>query len=113
MYGAIRLQHSSYLQRASLQQELLSLEVEIGILSQENKRVDELNRLIAAKNLLQQVDENVNYEELIFRPTSILGYRAEGGLIGSILGLVITGGLLVLQDFASMSISYNSLGWFG
>ena len=113
MYGAIRLQHSSYLQRASLQQELLSLEVEIGILSQENKRVDELNRLIAAKNLLQQVDENVNYEELIFRPTSILGYRAEGGLIGSILGLVITGGLLVLHGFASMSISYNSLCWFG
>ena len=78
--------------------------MEIGILSQENKCVDELNRLIAAKNLLQQVDENFNYEELIFRPTSILGYRAEGGLIGSILGLVITGGLLVLQGFSSMSI---------
>ena len=112
MYGATRLQHSSYLQRASLQRELLSLEVEIGILSQQGKSTDDLQRLGTAKTLLQQVDENVNYEELVFRPTSILGYRAESGLIGSVLGIVITGGLLVLQGFASMGITYNASGWF-
>jgi len=48
----------------------------------------------------------------VFRPTSILGYRAEGGLIGSVLGIVITGALLVLQGFASMAIAYNATGWF-
>ena len=112
MYGATRLQHSSYLQRASLQRELLSLEVEIGVLSQQGKSTDDLQRLGTAKTLLQQVDENVNYEELVFRPTSILGHRAESGLIGSVLGIVITGGLLVLQGFASMGITYNASGWF-
>ena len=71
-----------------------------------------MQRLNTAKTLLQQVDENVNYEELVFRPTSILGYRAEGGLIGSVLGIVITGAILVLQGFASMAISYNASGWF-
>ncbi|MCH1567977.1 MAG: hypothetical protein L7U47_01035 [Alphaproteobacteria bacterium] len=113
MYSAIRLQRTSYLQRASLQRELLSLEVEIGILAQEGVQDDEMQRLVTAKTLLQQVDENVNYEELVFRPTSILGYRAEGGLIGSILGIVITGALLILQGFASMGINYSSIGWFG
>jgi hypothetical protein len=72
-----------------------------------------MQRLSTAKTLLQQVDENVNYEELVFRPTAILGYRAEGGLIGSVLGIVITGALLVLQGFASMAITYDATGWFG
>ena len=58
-----------------------------------------MQRLNTAKTLLQQVDENVNYEELVFRPTSILGYRAEGGLIGSVLGIVITGAILDLARF--------------
>lgn len=48
----------------------------------------------------------------MFRPTTILGNRAEGGLIGSVLGIVITGALLVLQGFASMEINYNAIGWF-
>ena len=113
MYGAIRLQRTSYLQRASLQEELLSLEVEIGVLSQQGADSDELRRLTNAKTLLQQVDENLNYEELVFRPTSILGNRAESGLIGSVLGLVITGAVLVLQGFASMGVAYNATGWFG
>jgi len=112
MYAAIRLQRSSYFQRAALQQELLSLQVEIGVLSREDTSAAEMQRLSTAKTLLQQVDENVNYEELVFRPTSILGYRAEGGLIGSVLGIVITGALLVLQGFASMAIAYNATGWF-
>ena len=112
MYAAIRLQRSSYFQRAALQQELLSLQVEIGVLSREDTSAAEMQRLSIAKTLLQQVDENVNYEELVFRPTSILGYRAEGGLIGSVLGIVITGALLVLQGFASMAIAYNATGWF-
>ena len=113
MYAAIRLQRCSYLQRAALQQELLSLEVEIGVLSQQDTSAEQMQRLSTAKTLLQQVDENVNYEELVFRPTAILGYRAEGGLIGSVLGIVITGALLVLQGFASMAITYDATGWFG
>ena len=68
---------------------------------------------MCAKTLVRQVDENVNYEELVFRPNAILGYRAEGGLIGSVLGIVITGALLVLQGFASMAITYDATGWFG
>ena len=113
MYGAIRLQRTSYLQRAALQEELLSLEVEIGILSQQGANSDKLQRLNTAKNLLQQVDENLNFEELVFRPTSILGNRADSGLVGSVLGIVITGAVLMLQGFTSMGITYNSNGWFG
>ena len=113
MYGAIRLQRTSYLQRAALQEELLSLEVEIGTLSQQAAESDQLQRLNTAKNLLQQVDENLNFEELVFRPTSILGHRADSGLIGSVLGLVVTGAVLMLQGFASMGIAYNTNGWFG
>ncbi len=113
MYGAIRLQRTSYLQRAALQEELLSLEVEIGTLSQQGADSGELQRLNTAKNLLQQVDENLNFEELVFRPTSILGNRADSGLVGSVLGLVITGAVLMLQGFASMGITYGANGWFG
>jgi hypothetical protein len=113
MYGAIRLQHTSYLQRASLQEELLSLEVEIGMLSQRGAENIELQRLNNAKTLLQQVDENLNFEELLFRPTSILGNRADNGLIGSVLGLVITGVILMIQGFASMGVIYSANGWFG
>ena len=82
------------------------------MLQQNDTDSKELARLANAKTLLQQVDENVNYEELVFRPTTILGNRAEGGLIGSVLGIVITGALLVLQGFASMEINYNAIGWF-
>ena len=113
MYGAIRLQRTSYLQRAALQEELLSLEVEIGTLSQQGTDSGELQRLNTAKNLLQQVDENLNFEELVFRPTSILGNRADSGLVGSVLGLVITGAVLMMQGFASMGIAYGANGWFG
>ena len=113
MYGAIRLQRTSYIQRAALQEELLSLEVEIGTLSQQGADSGELQRLNTAKNLLQQVDENLNFEELVFRPTSILGNRADSGLVGSVLGLVITGAVLMLQGFASMGIAYGANGWFG
>ena len=112
MQRAIALQRASYLQRGSIQDELLSLEVEIAVLRRSGKDNDELESLLAAKALLQQVDENVNFEELVFRPTTILGNKADGTLIGSILSIIITGALLSLQGFASTGMGYDPMGWF-
>ncbi|MAA77220.1 MAG: hypothetical protein CML73_04205 [Rhodobiaceae bacterium] len=72
-----------------------------------------LKSLGFAKTFLQRFDETLNYEELVFRPTSTLVYRAEGGLICSVLGSGITGWILVLHAFARKAITYNALGWFG
>ena len=46
----------------ALQKELLSLEVEIGLLAQQGVSETELKHLGVAKTLLQRVDENLNYE---------------------------------------------------
>tara|TARA_B100000902_G_scaffold308952_1_gene298255 strand:- start:3431 stop:3634 length:204 start_codon:yes stop_codon:yes gene_type:complete len=52
--------------------------------------------LTSAKALLEQVNESINYKELIYKPTTILGYAANNGVIGSVLGLVLTGCLFAV-----------------
>ncbi len=61
---------------------------------------------------MQQVDESINYKELIYKPTTIFGYAANNGVMGSVLGLVLTGVLFAIQGFVSVGIVYDSLGWF-
>ena len=68
--------------------------------------------LKAAKALLMQADENINFKELIFKPTTIMGYSANPGVIGSVLGLVLTGCLFAVQGFVSTGIEYDTSGWF-
>ena len=44
--------------------------------------------------------------------TTIMGYSANSGVIGSVLGVVITGCLFAIQGFVSTGIEYDSFGWF-
>ena len=112
MVKAMNLQRASYRQRSALQEDLLALEVESAMLSKSQADGDALGRVNSAKMLLQQVDENLNFEELLYRPTTVLGNRADNGLIGSVLGIVVTLALLALQGFASTGVSYDVTGWF-
>ena len=41
-----------------------------------------------------------------------MGYSANSGVIGSVLGVVITGCLFAIQGFVSTGIAYDSFGWF-
>jgi hypothetical protein len=76
------------------------------------KKEERINDLLSAKALLQQVDESINYKELIYKPTTIFGYAANNGVMGSVLGLILTGFLFAVQGFVSVGIAYNSFGWF-
>ena len=63
-------------------------------------------------DILDQVYEYLNLKELIYKPTTILGYAANNGVIGSVLGLVLTGCLFAVQGFVSTGIEYDAAGWF-
>jgi hypothetical protein len=41
-----------------------------------------------------------------------MGYSANPGVIGSVLGLVLTGCLFAVQGFVSTGIEYDTAGWF-
>ena len=41
-----------------------------------------------------------------------MGIAANNGVIGSILGLIITGCLLAVQGFVTTGIEYDAIGWF-
>ena len=71
-----------------------------------------LKDLKSAKDLLVQVDQNINFKELVYKPTTIMGYSANPGVIGSVLGLVLTGCLFAVQGFVSTGIEYDAAGWF-
>lgn len=60
---------------------------------------------------MRQLDKNVNFAEIIHKPTSVLGYRADNGVIGSVLGVLITGVLLAVQGFVDTGLSYSAAGW--
>ena len=67
--------------------------------------------LQSAKNLGQLMNLLIA-KKLIYKPTTILGYPAHNGVIGSILGLVLTGFLFAVQGFVSTGIEYDASGWF-
>ena len=52
-----------------------------------------------AKFLLQQIDESINFNELIHKPTKVMGYPATQNVIGSTLGIILTGFVLVWKIF--------------
>lgn len=41
-----------------------------------------------------------------------MGYSANPGVIGSVLGLVLTGCLFAIQGFVSTGIEFDASGWF-
>ena len=95
-----------------IRNELFIIEEEIWELKLAGKGEERITDLSSARALLQQVDESINYKELIYKPTTIFGYAANNGVMGSVLGLVLTGVLFAIQGFVSVGIVYNSLGWF-
>ena len=106
MYRATQLQQLSYATRASLQKYLLEMEISSGYTENELSGQER-----KARDVLKQIDENINFMEIIYRPISLLGYRADSGLIGSILGLMITGCLLAIQGFVESDLTYSTTGW--
>ena len=109
---AIQLQSLSAKHRDFIRNELFIIEEEIWELKLAGKGEERINDLSSAKALLQQVDESINYKELIYKPTTIFGYAANNGVMGSVLGLVLTGVLFAIQGFVSVGIVYDSMGWF-
>ena len=112
IYKAIKLQSLSAEHRDFIRNEIFIIEEEIWELKLKNGDKDRIIDLTSAKALLEQVDESINYKELIYKPTTILGYAANNGVIGSVLGLVLTGCLFAVQGFVSTGIEYDLNGWF-
>ena len=106
------MQSLSAKHRDFIRNELFIIEEEIWELKLAGKGEERINDLSSAKALLQQVDESINYKELIYKPTTILGYAANNGVIGSVLGLVLTGCLFAVQGFVSTGMEYDAAGWF-
>ena len=111
IFKAIKLQSLSQIHRDYVRNEIFIIEEEISEL-EERGGSDKIKELKSSKNLLQQADQNINYKEFIFKPTTIMGYSANSGVIGSVLGVVITGCLFAIQGFVSTGIEYDALGWF-
>ena len=112
IYKAIKLQSLSAEHRDFVRNEIFIIEEEIWELKLKGEHTDRITDLQSAKALLEQVDESINYKELIYKPTTILGYPAHNGVIGSVLGLVLTGFLFAVQGFVSTGIEYDAFGWF-
>ena len=112
IFKAIKLQSLSQKHRDFVRNEIFIIEEEICELQDQSASEIKIKELISAKSLLSQVDENINYKELIYKPTTIMGYSANPSVIGSVLGLVLTGCLFAVQGFVSTGIEYDLSGWF-
>ena len=109
---ATKLQSLSSIQRDLLRKEIFLQEEEIWH-SESEKIIDsKLNELKSAKALLQQVDETINFHDLIHKPTKVLGHAANQNVIGSALGIIATGCFLAIEGFSGSGIFYDVSGWF-
>jgi hypothetical protein len=112
IFKAIKLQSLSQKHRDFIRNEIFIIEEEISELQNIDTDSSKLKDLKSAKDLLVQVDQNINFKELVYKPTTIMGYSANPGVIGSVLGLVLTGCLFAVQGFVSTGIEYDAAGWF-
>ena len=94
-----------------MQGELFFLEKELADMASEDSN-KERQQLLSAKALLQRVDSSISCNELIHRPTRVMGYPATHNVISSALGLIFTGFVLAAESFAGSSIAYDVNGWF-
>jgi hypothetical protein len=111
IFKATKLQTLSSIQRDQVQKELFFLEKELMDAENEDKTL-EFKQISQAKVLLQQVDESINFHELIHKPTKVMGYAATQNVISSSLGIILTGFVLAVEGFSSSGISYDLNGWF-
>ena len=109
---ATKLQSLSSIQRDLLRKEIFLQEEEIWHSESEEKIDRKLNELKSAKALLQQVDESINFHDLIHKPTKVLGHAANQNVIGSALGIIATGCFLAIEGFSGSGIFYDLNGWF-
>ena len=108
---ATKLQTLSSDQRDQVQKELFFLEKELMDAENADKTL-EFKQFSQAKVLLQQVDESINFHELIHKPTKVMGYAATQSVISSALGIILTGFVLAVEGFSGSGISYDLNGWF-
>jgi hypothetical protein len=95
-----------------IRKEIFLQEEEIWHSESEDNSDKELRQLRSAKALLEQVDESINFNDLIHKPTKVLGYVANQNVIGSALGIIATGCFLAIEGFSGSGISYDQNGWF-
>ena len=109
---AIKLQTLSSSQRGLVRKEIFLQEEEMWHTDSQESIKDDLNELKSAKALLEQVDESINFNDLIYKPTKVLGFSANQNVIGSALGIIATGAFLAIEGFSGSGISYDINGWF-
>ena len=109
---ATKLQTLSSSQRNLVRKEIFLQEEEMWHADSQENIKDDLNELRSAKALLEQVDESINFNDLMYKPTRVLGYSANQNVIGSTLGIIATGAFLAIEGFSGSGISYDLNGWF-
>ena len=109
---ATKLQTLSSSQRNLVRKEIFLQEEEMWHADSQENIKDDLNELRSAKALLEQVDESINFNDLMYKPTRVLGYSANQNVIGSTLGIIATGAFLAIEGFSGSGISYDINGWF-
>ena len=109
---AIKLQTLSSSQRDLVRKEIFLQEEEMWHSDSQDNTQEDLNELRSAKALLEQVDESINFNDLIYKPTKVLGFSANQNVIGSALGIIATGAFLAIEGFSGSGISYDINGWF-
>ena len=109
MRCAIQLQQQSYIARSELLTYLLEAEIEVDSDSAAKDSSD-LSK-DKTRRMLKLIDEYIDFSEIVHKPITVLGYRADGALIASVLGILVTGLLLAVQGFAESGIAYDHTGW--
>ena len=109
---ATKLQTLSSSHRNLVRKEIFLQEEEMWNADSQENIKDDLNELRSAKALLEQVDESINFNDLMYKPTRVLGYSANQNVIGSTLGIIATGAFLAIEGFSGSGISYDIKGWF-
>ena len=109
---ATKLQRISSSQRDLIRKEIFLQEEDIWHSESEDSHDKELRQLRSAKSLVEQVDEPINFNDLIHKPTRVLGYVANQNVIGSALGIIASGCFLAIEGFSVSGISYDQNGWF-
>ena len=108
---ASKLQALSSVQLDQVKKELFFLEKELADTVPDHVNA-ERQEILRAKALLTEVDECINFHELIHKPTRVMGYPATHNVIGSSLGIILTGFVLAVEGFSGSGIAYDANGWF-
>ena len=111
IFKVSKLQSLSSIQIEIIKKELIFLEKDLidGENTNDTSVIKQINH---AKFLLQQIDESINFNELIHKATKVMGYPATQNVISSSFGIILTGFVLAVEGFSGSDIVYDSMGWF-